>query len=131
MTHPITLGKYHDERWAKTWRYILRHCSGWDYLIALTLLGYTPDMVDRWISGIAPQPDDLSLEQSARINKLVEVLNAKMTRAYWTIAGGRRYEWRDDKKMVEVPWPMADEHPGDVAPIADFEVFRRKHVAKR
>lgn len=131
MSDPITLGKYHDQRWAKVWRYIRQSCSGWDYQIALTLLGYTPHIVNRWADGIAPQPDDLSPEQSARINKLTEVLNAKMTRMYWPGHGGRRYEWRDDEKMVEVPWTTGDDHPGEVAPIADLEVFRRRQGAKQ
>lgn len=34
MTDPVTIGKYHDERWAKVWRYIRDWCFGWEYQIA-------------------------------------------------------------------------------------------------
>lgn len=120
------IGKYRDAQWAKTWRYIRMWCSGWDYQIALSLLGYTPREVDRWADGITPQPDDLTATQAARVNKLVEILNDKMTKKYWVGGiGGRRYEWREDEKMVEVPWPQEHRHPGEVAPIASIELFRR------
>lgn len=126
LAEATDIGRYNGTQWSRTWQYIRRWCHGWELQFVLELLGYTPHQMDRWADGRAPQPDDLDHWQAARVNKAVEIIDAKMKRRWWPANHGRRYEWREDKKMIEVPWPNDAEHPGEVAPVADIQAFRNR-----